>query len=145
MSQKAKILVVEDDLDAVEVTKIVLESRNYMVVTAFNYDEGLAKAREEKPDLIILDVMMPGKSGFELSYEIRKDKTLCHIPLLMITAVNVKMPGFFISNEADGEFLPVDEFIDKPAQPGQLISKVEKLLKTKISKWVNWPEKRKEE
>ena len=145
MPEKRKILIIEDDLDAVEVTRIVLESKNYITVAAFNFEEGLAKAREEKPDLIILDVMMPGKSGFDLSYEIRKDKTLSHIPILMQTAVNVRMPGFFISNEADGEFLPVDEFIDKPAQPEQLAGKVEKLLAMKTSKWINWPEKKKEE
>ncbi len=67
------------------------------------------------------------------------DKKLAPIPILMVTAINVRYPEFQFSPESDGEYLPVDDFIDKPAQPKELIQKVQKLLETKVSKWVNWP------
>lgn len=141
MNKKYKILVIEDDLDAIEAIKLILESGNYSVVTAFDYEEGLSKVKSEKPDLLILDVMLPGKSGFDLSYEVRKDRSLSWIPVIMLTAVNIKQPGFNFSIETDGEHLPVDEFIEKPPRPEDLLRKIKALLEKGKSKWSNWPEK----
>jgi CheY-like chemotaxis protein len=69
----------------------------------------------------------------------RQDKALAHIPILMVTAVNVKYKQFQFSPDKDGKYLPVDDFIDKPAQPDELLEKVEKLVDQKTSKWANWP------
>ena len=67
MEKKAKILLVDDDIDFVEATKTILESKPYDVVVAREGDEGLRKARQEHPDLIILDVIMPVKNGFSVA------------------------------------------------------------------------------
>ncbi len=145
MSEQAKILIVEDDIDMVEAFRVTLESKNYQVSAAFSPEEGLQKAKEEKPDLIILDVMFGSKresKGFDYAVKMKEDKTLAPIPILMVTAVNVQNPEFGFSAGTDGEYLPADEFIDKPAQPKDLIQKVERLLEMKVSKWANWPEKR---
>lgn len=143
MEQK-KVLIVDDDIDMVEAMKITLSAKNYQVETAFSPEEGFQKAKEEKPDLIILDVMFGSKRqtrGFYYAVRMKQDKVLAPIPILMVTAVNIKNHGFGFSPQTDEEYLPVDDFIDKPAQPEDLVQKVEKLLKMKISKWVNWPEK----
>lgn len=147
MTKQKKVLIIEDDVDMVEAMKITLEAKNYQVSAAFSPEEGFQKAKKEKPGLIILDVMFGSKgktTGFDYAVKMKKDKTLASIPILMITAVNVQKPGFGFSDQTDGEYIPVDDFIDKPAQPEDLVQKAEKLLQMKISKWVNWPEKRKD-
>jgi two-component system alkaline phosphatase synthesis response regulator PhoP len=141
MGTKAQILIIEDDLDTSEAMKLTLESQDHTVITADNPRDGIEIAKVEKPDLIILDVMF-GRTeqavGFDYAIELKKDKTLAPIPILMITAVNVRYPNFGFSPKDDGDYLPVDEFINKPAAPDDLISKVKTLLKQKTSKWVNW-------
>jgi len=123
-----KILIVEDDVDMAEATKLILESKKYEVALAVDYEEGIKKAKTAKPDLIILDVMLPGKTGFDLAYKLKEDNATRCIPVIMLTAINVEQAGFDASLKIDGKYLPVDEFIDKPAQPGDLIKKVERLL-----------------
>ncbi len=143
-----KILIIEDDLDMVEALEVVLKSADYAVIRALDTGEGLLKMKEEKPDLVILDVMFgqdKGTDGFTLANKMRLDKELAHIPVLMLTAVNLEYSGFNFSPDTDMEFLPVDDFIDKPAKPEDLLSKVEKLLKQKTSKWENWPDKKADE
>ena len=143
MSAKEKILIIEDDPDTLAAMRITLETQGYEVSTADNPESGLEEARKCEPGLVILDVMFGSKEtvqGFDCAVKIRKDKLLAQIPILMITAVNVKHPKFHFSPDADGEYLPVDDFIDKPAKSADLIRKVKKLLELKTSKWVNWPE-----
>ncbi len=142
-----KILIIEDDVDMVEAMRVILESRGHKVIACYHPDEGYEKAKEEKFDLIILDVMFGSRKrtqGFDYAVKFKQDKELAPIPILMVTAVNLQYPTFGFSPKSDNEFLPVDEFIDKPAQPEELVSKVEKLLQRKRSIWANWPEKREE-
>ena len=144
MDETKKILIVEDDADLVEAMKIVLEKENYSVITSFNTEDGYAKAKEYIPDLIILDVMFESRNksqGFDYAYKIRQNSTLSPIPILMVTGVNKEYPGFNFSPDTDQEFLPVDDFIDKPARPNVLVKKTRHLLEKGTSYWVNWPEK----
>jgi len=83
---KKRILVVDDEVDMVEGIKIMLEADNYEVIAAFDGQEGLQKAQEERPDLILLDVMMPKMDGFETLRRIRADSETQHIPVIMLTA-----------------------------------------------------------
>lgn len=128
----AKILIIDDDPDIVEAMKVVLEGRNYMVESAKNGEEGLKKVKSCKPDLIILDVMMESMDkGFDVARELKKDKDNKGIPILMLTAIKERT-GLGFENEAgDQDWLPVDDYCDKPLKPGELISKVEKLLAKK--------------
>lgn len=129
MRKSAKILIVDDDPDFVETTKIVLESKSYEVSSASGPDEGFKKVGEENPDLIILDVMWPNKiSGFEMCRRLKKDADSKNIPILMITAVDEKYELGFENVAGDGTWLPTDDFLSKPVEPEVLLSKVDELL-----------------
>lgn len=144
MIEKSKILIIEDDPDLVAAMKVMLEAKDYMITTAYDPDEGLGKLKMDRPDLIILDVMFGNKGeskGFDFAQQLRYDRQHADIPILMLTAINTAKPFFNFSPETDGEFLPVDAFLDKPVRTEELYGKVEDLLKQKVSKWSNWPEK----
>jgi len=144
MNEKPRILIVEDDADLVAAMKRILESKGYKAVIAYDPDEGNEKLKLEIPDLIILDVMFgsTGESkGFSFAQTMRLNKKFAAIPILMLTAINTEKPSFNFSPETDGEFLPVDSFLDKPVRSEDLLVKVEELLNQKTSKWLNWPDK----
>lgn len=127
----SKILIIDDDADMVEAIKIVLESKKYKVISANEGDAGYKKAETEKPDLIILDVMMKTKDqGFQVSYKLKNNPELSSIPIIMLTSIG-RETGFKFSKETDEDYLPVDELVEKPIKPKDLLLKVEKLLKKK--------------
>ena len=121
MKQRPKILLVDDDVDLVKVMSGALESKAYEVIVAYNGQEGLEKARKEKPDLVILDVLMPVADGFTFADQFRKDPSLAKIPVLALTSFS----------EALGQPFPfeVTEYIMKPIKPRDLVAKVEGFLK----------------
>ena len=128
MEKQAKILLVDDDPDFVTSTKTVLESDNYEVVTAINGDDGLRKAREEKPDLILLDVIMPVEDGFTAAEQLSKDPQLADIPVLMLTSYSQVGSGTGIPRSR-GLSLEAEDYIEKPVAPQELLARVEKQLK----------------
>ena len=128
MEKKAKILVVDDDVDFVESTKIALETKPYEVIVAHEGDEGLRKAREEKPDLIILDVIMPIKDGFTAAEHLKNDPQLSKIPVIMLTAFSSKGQETSIP-VSRGFTLETEDYIEKPVSPDELLAKVEKYLR----------------
>ena len=132
MKETPKILIIDDDEDFVAAIKMVLESNQYRVTAAYGSQEGLSVLDKEKPDLIILDVMMEGKAtGFLLARKIRKKTELSVTPILMLTGMR-EQTGFFFPGEARHPvFLPVDKFVEKPIEPKDLLSKVEKMLENK--------------
>lgn len=128
----AKILIVDDDPDIVESTKVVLESEGYEVISASTGKEGLAKIRKDRPALIILDVMMErDDAGFDVCRELKKDQGYKDIPVLMLTAIKEKTGMDFKKEAGDEAWLPVDDYCDKPVKPDELLSKVGALLKKK--------------
>jgi len=128
MTEKAKILLIDDDVDFVEATKIVLESKPYEVIVAYEGNEGLRKAREEKPDLIILDVIMPVKDGFTAAEELKRDTELSKIPVVMLTSY-AERGGETSIAASRGLTLEAEDYIDKPVKPEELLARVEKQLK----------------
>ena len=125
-----KILLIDDDPDIVESMKVVLESKNYQVIVAKNGNEGLKKAQSEKPDLIILDIMMETTDkGFDVARELKKYPTCKDMPILMLTAIKERIGFDFKKDAGDKDWLPVDEYCDKPIKPDELLSKIESLLK----------------
>ena len=128
MTDKAKILLVDDDIDFAEATKIVLESKPYEVIVAREGEEGLRKAREEKPDLIILDVIMPVKDGFAAAEQLKKDPELSKIPVIMLTSFAEKGGETSIPSSRGLE-LEAEDYVDKPVEPQELLRRVEKFLK----------------
>jgi len=128
MEKRAKILLVDDDADFVEATRLILESQHYEVIVAANGDEGLRKAREEKPDLILLDVIMPVKDGFTAAEQLKKDPYLNKIPTLMLTGFAAKGTETSIP-VSRGYGLETEDYIDKPVSPEELLARVGKHLK----------------
>jgi CheY-like chemotaxis protein len=128
----AKIVVVDDDQDIRDSVQAILEAQQYTVVTAADKTEGMEKIRTEKPDLAILDVMMPtGQEGFDMSRELKKDPEFKDMPILMMTGVKEKTGIDFKASAGDPTWLPVDGFLDKPVNPDNLLAEVEKLLSKK--------------
>ena len=130
MGQK-KILVIDDDPDLVTSVEVLLKSKSYQVVTAFDGDEGLRKVVEEKPDLIILDVIMPGKHGFTVCQELKTDPKyyfFSKIPVLMLTVYPGDREKMHLSMR-EGMTMEAEDYIQKPFDPQELLSRVEELLK----------------
>ncbi len=129
--RKKVVLIVDDDPDWIEFTKIVLlKIGDLSVISAHNGEIGLEKAAAEVPDLIILDVMMPKKDGFNVFYELRANPKTKEIPVIMLTGVSEKS-GIKFSEKDMKEFIgekPL-EFIDKPVDPQKLEEAAKKALK----------------
>jgi len=121
-----KILVVDDDPDFVEVTRIVLESAGYEVISSADGGEGLSKVRQEKPDLVILDVIMRTVlDGLHVSQEMAKDPEQCTIPILMVTSIaNRDYATLFLTDDQ----VRFDDFACKPIAPDDLLRRVKALI-----------------
>ena len=121
MKERPKILLVDDDVDLVKVMSGALESKAYEVIVAYNGQEGLEKARKEKPDLVVLDILMPIADGFVFADQFRKDPSLAKVPVLALTSFS----------ESLGQPFPfeVSEYIVKPIKPKDLVAKVEQFLR----------------
>lgn len=129
---ESKILVIDDDIDLVEIIRVTLENAGFAVIDAQTGERGLEKARDDAPDLILLDVMMGSvDEGFQVAYQLRGNPATREIPILMLTAVG-DQTGFEFDPAKDGEFLPVDEFLEKPVSPRRLVDLVRKHLPTGI-------------
>ena len=119
----AKILVIDDDSALNELIKINLELQGYEVVQAFNGIEGFAKAKQEGPALIILDVMMPEVDGFTVAQRIRQSSEIFETPILMLTALSQ------LNDKVNGFNIGVDDYLTKPFEIDELIVRVRALLK----------------
>ncbi len=125
---KKKIIIIDDDVDLVEAMRLTLEKQGFEVIDAQEGEKGLEKTRTEKPDLVILDVMMGTQDeGFHVAYQIRANRITADIPIIMLTAVGQET-GFTFDKDKDEDFLPVDEFLEKPINPGVLVELVRKHL-----------------
>lgn len=131
MQKQTKILVIDDDPDLQTVVRSVLESKSYQVIAALDGDEGLRKVVDERPDLIILDVIMPGKSGFEVCREIKTEPKyyfFSHIPVLMLTVYPDDREKMHLSMR-EGMTMEAEDYLHKPFDPKELLNRVEELLK----------------
>ncbi|HOK95101.1 MAG TPA: response regulator [Anaerohalosphaeraceae bacterium] len=124
-----KVLVIDDDSDFVESIVNLLEARGYNVASASNGKEGVAAAKAEKPDVILLDVMMTTKDeGFNVARELQSIEGIKGTPVIMVTGVRKEMNlpfGF----EPDETWLPVKQILEKPVKPETLLAAVADALK----------------
>ena len=135
-----KILIVDDDSDIVETMVFALQRRSFNVITAFNGVDGLIKAKYEQPDIVILDLMMPGMDGFEVCAKLKSDEDTKKIPVIVFTARN--------DNDAHYKVFKCgnDDYIVKPFKLPDLITKINKVLlsagndgsEKKTTKFDNW-------
>ncbi len=126
----AKILVVDDDPDFVRLTRRILQSKGYEVVTAASGQQALAVMRKEKPDLVLLDIMMSYiLDGLDVSREMAQDPQLRDVPVIMVTSLTgARAQGVM---PAGSEYIPVDEWIHKPIDPDALLARIEDALRGK--------------
>ncbi len=122
-----RIVMVDDDVDFCGATQILLESKGYEVFLAHDGKEGLEKVRAMRPDLVILDVMMPEMNGYDVCVVLKADPTLREIPVILLTGVDqfifktAYTPAMGLMTEAD-------DYIAKPVESAELAHRVEQLL-----------------
>lgn len=120
-----RILVIEDDPSSARLVGYALEREGYQVEIAVNGVEGLRKVQEEDPDLVILDVMLPGLDGFELCHRLRAEPRTDHVPILMLSAKAQEI------DRSTGLRAGANEYLVKPADPAEILANVERLLAEK--------------
>lgn len=118
----SKILIVDDDLESLKLVGLMLQRRGFEVSAAHNGDQALIKAKTERPDLIILDVMMPGMDGYQVCQQLRATPETAHVPVLMFTAKTL------VGDKVAGFQAGADDYLTKPIHPNELVSHVEALL-----------------
>jgi len=131
MAQNDKtVLVADDEANVHEFVKVALEDEGITIVSAANGDEALEKARSCNPDLVILDVQMPEKDGFQVFAELRADPSTETVPVIMLTAIG-ELTGLRFNAKDMREFIgkEPDAYIEKPVDPALLQSEVKRLLR----------------
>ncbi len=123
MKEKKRILCIEDEPEMIELIKIILEKRGFEVKGAVGGKEGIEKAKAEKPDLILLDLMMPEMDGWEVYRQLKTDDELKDIPVIVVTARSQSIDRILGLHIAK-----VDDYITKPFGPGELIESIKKVL-----------------
>ncbi len=127
MSDKKLILVVDDDTDLVEMVAMKLESKKFRVAKAYDGVEAMAKIKEERPALVILDVMMPRKDGYTLCDELKKSEEYKGIVIVLLTAVTDAISSTNYTHMG-GKTTLADDFIPKPIDMDKLVEIVQDSL-----------------
>lgn len=122
MTKSAKILVVDDDPEIVAMLNARLSKRGYTVTTAFDGNKAIELAKRELPDIVLLDVMMPGKSGWEVARTLKQDPVTANVKIVMVTAIGEK------TNEITAPIYGADAHVDKPFEFEHLERVIAKLL-----------------
>lgn len=120
---KSKILIIEDDRDIAEMLEYNLREEGYKTFSAFNGEQGVAMARKERPDLIILDIMLPIIDGFEVCRILKNDDTVAHIPIIILSAKSQE------TDKVVGLELGADDYVTKPFSPRELIARTRAILR----------------
>jgi len=132
MQKQVKILIVDDDPDIREAISIVLEACSYQMVMASDGEDGLIKLKDERPDLMILDLLMPKMDGFSVLKELQDPRRskYSNVPILILTSVKEDASRRRYELETGLE-LNVDDYVEKPIDPNILAERVQKLLQKK--------------
>jgi len=117
-----KILIVDDDLETLRLIGMMLQKQGYQVVSAKNGSEGLALALSERPDMVVLDIMMPDTDGYEVAKILRANPQTAPIPILMFTAKSQ------LENKVAGYEAGADDYLTKPVHPAELIARIKALF-----------------
>lgn len=124
---KKNILVVEDEVDIAELIRYNLELKNYTVKLAHTGEDGLAKIKSNQPDLVLLDIMLPGSTGLEICEKVKSDNSLKSTPIIMVSAKGEEV------DIVKGLELGADDYITKPFSPKVLLARVEAVLRRSTS------------
>ena len=121
---KQRILVVDDDREVVRLMRAYLEQAGYEVLAAYDGETAVHTLRREKPDLVLLDLMLPDRDGYDITRLVRADATLAHIPIIMLTA-RVEDTDTIIGLE-----IGADDYVTKPYNPREVVARVRARLRT---------------
>ena len=124
---KKYVLIVDDDPDLVETVGMLLESKGFEVGKAYDGIEGEEAIKKRRPDVLILDVMMPRKNGYQLCKELKDNKWTQDIPIILLTAVGEAVPTTTYTHY-EGMTIEAEDFIPKPVDANTLVQAVERLL-----------------
>jgi two-component system alkaline phosphatase synthesis response regulator PhoP len=128
MADKKKVLLVDDDPDFVEAIKVIVENGGYAVRVAYDGAEGLEAVAEEKPDLIVLDVMMPVMNGHEACAKLKSDPQTAKIPIILLTAVADRVTTSTYTHR-DMLESQAEDYMPKPVEPMELLNLIKHWLK----------------
>lgn len=127
---KATVVLIDDDPDFVAGTRVVLEANGYRTLTALNGPDGLALIRRDRPDLILLDIIMPGQDGFMVCETLKSDPELASIPVIMLTSFSERLRHTSYA-AVQGLMLEADDYLDKPVRPTELVRHLQAALRVK--------------
>ncbi len=117
-----KILVIDDAEDLLELTRRLLESRGYQVIPLQDGDQAMTVIREHRPDLVIMDMLMPGLDGEEICHAIKSEPLFAHLPVIITT-------GQFLEGDSSSpQFKKADSYLRKPFDPEELLNRVREFL-----------------
>ena len=119
MAEKYRILVADDDKLVQSAFSDILEYSGYAVISAWDGEEAFVKARQERPDLILLDIMMPKRNGIQVAQDLKADPATQHIPIIIVTA---------LSGTPAAQVTRAEVYLQKPVRPGDLLEQVRRLL-----------------
>ena len=131
----ARILMIDDDEDFTSAASLALRKNGYEVEVIHDPRGAETRLAQDPPDLLVLDVMFPVdcSAGFDLARQIRTQDSLSDLPILMLTAVNTRFPLGFGPDDIDDEWLPVQDFLEKPVDFNVMLQRVEKLVSKKAA------------
>ena len=126
----AKIMIIDDDVELTEMMTVALKLAGHQIDSLHATQDAIRHLLASIPDLIILDVMFPEdpSAGMSLAIEIRRNARLKNVPILMLTGVNQRVPLNFSERDIDPNWLPVQQFMEKPVDPAKLVPIVKKAL-----------------
>ncbi len=119
----ARIVYIEDEAEMIDLVRIILGRKGFEVIGAMNGQEGLNKINEQKPDLVLLDLMMPGMDGWDVYHQIKANRETQHVPVIIVTARALN-----IDRILGLEIAKVNDYLSKPFTPQELIESVQKVL-----------------
>lgn len=128
----ARIKVIDDDVDFASDVSGLLTGVGHEVTVLDTTDGAVKALLEERPDLLVLDVMFPDNAagGFDLARSIRMHREIRKLPIILLTGMNQEFPMDFSAEDIDPDWMPVQDFVEKPIDPGRLIAAIDKLLNT---------------
>ena len=126
----ATIKIIDDDQELADNLAIILQAKGYTTSVRTEYNGSIDDLVQNIPDILILDVMFPENltGGFDLARQIRKTPEIQDLPIILLTNVNQEFPGDFSSDDIDSEWMPVQDFHEKPVDLGRLLPKIKELL-----------------
>ncbi len=127
MAKRTKVLIIDDDQDLNVAIETLLGLKDFEVLSATNADDGVRLAREQHPDVILLDILLSPRSGIEVYRELRADPSLRHTKILIVTALKAKIHEDRFAPELEACWA-AEDFLDKPVEPEALVERIRQLV-----------------